>query len=42
MILDLILGFRRQNVKTKLAHLDSQSEFTYSTYLVAAGHLFKL
>ena len=30
---------RRQNFKTKLAHVHEQSEFTYSAYLVAAGHL---
>ena len=29
----------QQNVATKLAHIQEQSEFTYGAYLVAAGHL---
>jgi len=30
---------RRQNLKMKFAYVCEQSEFTYSAYLVAAGHL---
>ena len=29
----------QQNVTTKIAHVHEQSEFTYGSYLVAAGHL---
>ena len=34
-----IAGGRRQNLKSKRAQVPQQSGFTYSTYLVAAGHL---
>jgi len=34
-----IAEYRRQNLKTKLAHVHEQREFTYSACLVAAGHL---
>jgi len=34
-----IAGDRRQNLKTKFAHVHDQSEFTYNAYLVAAWHL---
>jgi len=37
------LGFAgdcRQNLKTNFAQVPEQSEFTYSAYLVAAGHLY--
>jgi len=33
-----IADYHRWNMKTKLAHVHEQSEFTYNTYLVAAGH----
>jgi len=36
-----IAGDRRQNLKTKFAHVPEQSEFTYVAYLVAAAHLEK-
>jgi len=39
VILGYIPGDRRQNLKPKLAHVHEQSEFTYSVYLVAVGHL---
>jgi len=39
VILGCIAGDRPQNLNTKLAHVHEQSEFTYSAYLVAAGHL---
>jgi len=34
-----IAGDRRQNLKTKFAQVHEQSKFTYSAYVVAAGHL---
>jgi len=34
-----IAGDRHQNLKPKFAQVPEQSEFTYSAYLVAAGHL---
>jgi len=34
-----ISNYRRQNVKTKLAHVHEHSESTYDAYSVAAGHL---
>jgi len=37
--LGYIAGDRRQNLKPKLAQVPEQSGFTYSAYLVAAGHL---
>jgi len=38
--LGCIAGDRRQNLKPKFAQVPEQSEFTYSAYLVAAGHLY--
>jgi len=37
--LGYIAGHRRQNLKPKFAQVPEQSGFTYSAYLVAAGHL---
>ena len=37
--LGYIAGDRRQNLNSKLAQVPEQSEFTYSAYFVAAGHL---
>jgi len=37
--LGYIAGDRRQNLKPKFAQVPEQSEFAYSAYLVAAGHL---
>jgi len=37
--LGYIAGDRRQNLKPKFAQVLEQSEFTYSAYSVAAGHL---
>jgi len=37
--LGYIAGDRRQNLKPKFAQVPEQSEFTYSVYLAAAGHL---
>jgi len=34
-----VSGDRRQNLKTKFAHTHEESEFIYSAYLVATGHL---
>jgi len=34
-----IAGDRRQNLKPKFTQVPEQSEFTYSVYSVAAGHL---
>jgi len=36
--LGYIAGDRRQNLKPKVAQVPEQREFTYSAYLVAAGH----
>ena len=37
--LGYIAGDRRQNLKPKFALVPEQSVFTYSAYLVTAGHL---
>jgi len=37
--LGYIAGDRRQNLEPKFTQVPEQSEFTYSVYLVAAGHL---
>jgi len=37
--LDEIAGDRRQNLKPEFAQVPEQSDFTYSVYLVTAGHL---
>jgi len=37
--LGYMAGDRRQNLKPKFAQVPEQSEFTYSAYLSAAGHV---